>query len=63
MRDIKADLAAKESEMLKTKEFIEKLRNDNEICERRLQNAENLLNLLSDEGKRWEQTVRDLESD
>ena len=43
-----------EDDLQKTRNFIDKLRNDKESCERRLQNAESLLNLLGDEGKRWE---------
>ena len=63
VKAIKANIANMESELQTTRNFIDKLRNDKEMCERRLQNAESLLYLLSDEGKRWEQTVRDLEND
>ena len=52
-----------EAELQETRDFIDKLCNDKEICEQRLTNAEKLLDLLSDEGKRWEQTVCDLETD
>ena len=46
-----------EAELQETTDFIDKLNSDKEICEQRLQNAEKLLDLLGDEGKRWEQTV------
>ena len=47
---IKAHIAKMESDLQDTRNFIEKLCNDKEICEQRLMNAEKLLDLLGDEG-------------
>lgn len=40
-----------------TMKQIEYLRNESDLCERRLSNAGKLISLLADEGKRWEQTI------
>ena len=60
---IKAHIAKMEADLQDTRNFIDKLCNDKEICEQRLMNAEKLLDLLGDEGQRWEQTVQELEND
>lgn len=52
-----------EEDLQKTREFIEDLRNQKNQCEKRLENAETLLGLLGDEGKRWEQTVRTMQTE
>jgi len=54
VRIIKENLKKMEDDLQKTRSFIDKLQNDKEICERRLQNAEALQRLLGDEGERWE---------
>lgn len=59
--EIKSKLAMMEADLQKTRHFIDSLRNQKNQCEKRLENAESLLNLLSDEGKRWEQNVRTMQ--
>ena len=61
--NIKESVAKMEADLRKTRNYIDKLRNDKEVCERRLENAARLQELLSDEGKRWEATVLELEND
>ena len=52
-----------EADLNKTRHFIDSLRNQKNQCEKRLENAETLLNLLGDEGKRWEQNVRTMQTE
>lgn len=63
VQGIKAHIVQMEGELQETQDFIDKLCKDKDLCEIRLLNAEKLLSLLGDEGKRWEQTVKDLEYD
>jgi dynein heavy chain len=41
--------------------LIGRLQSDSKLCEIRLQNAEKLIFLLVDEGRRWEQTIEELQ--
>lgn len=43
-----------EADLDYTMNLIEKLKTDSDNCEKRLINAGKLINLLADEGKRWE---------
>lgn len=43
-----------ESKLDETMLQIDFLRNESDLCERRLSNAGKLISLLGDEGKRWE---------
>ena len=52
-----------EAELLSTRNKIDNLQNQKEVCEQRCDNAKQLLSLLGDEGKRWEQSVREMEND
>lgn len=42
-----------EKESKKTLDLINQLKQDKEICESRLKNADKLISLLGDEGTRW----------
>ena len=46
-----------------TKRQIDDLNNEKEKCERRQHNAGKLLELLTDEGKRWEENIKKLSAD
>lgn len=50
VRSIKEKLRNMEEDLHETRAFIDKLQNEKEICERRLENAKDLLRLLGDEG-------------
>jgi len=63
VRSIKEKLRNMEEDLHETRAFIDKLQNEKEICERRLENAKDLLRLLGDEGERWEQTVIELQKE
>ena len=63
VREIKHGLSQLEKGLQQTRNEIDTLTENKLISERRLENAEKLLDLLSDEGKRWEQSVRDMEND
>lgn len=57
---IKLHIRKMEQEMQNTLQYIAELQNEKLLCEKRLSNAAKLLDLLSDEGKRWEATVTEL---
>lgn len=48
--------------MNETRETIDRLMNEKDQCERRLENAAKLIDLLGDEGKRWADEVKLLEA-
>ena len=50
-----------EVELATTQTFINQLSADRDLCESRLVNAASLIDLLRDEGKRWEQSIETME--
>ena len=46
-----------EDELALTNNYIGQLSQDKQLCEQRLINAAKLIELLGDEGKRWEKTI------
>jgi hypothetical protein len=50
-----------ESELDSTMFLIESLRMESSLCVSRLENAGKLIHLLADEGKRWEETIAQLQ--
>jgi len=42
-----------EEDLKKTNDYIRQLKQDKDICESRLTNADKLISLLGDEGTRW----------
>lgn len=55
---INAQVKGMEAELQNTMDLISKLRQQSDTCKQRLANADKLISLLADEGKRWEQTIK-----
>lgn len=52
-----------EEDLKKTNDYIRQLKQDKEICESRLSNADKLISLLADEGTRWQQSINQMKED
>ena len=60
---IRDNLKRMEHELKETQEQIEQLQKDKDVCERRFVNAEKLISLLGEEGKRWEQQLKTMDEE
>ena len=52
-----------EEDLKKTTDYIRQLKQDKDICESRLTNADKLISLLADEGTRWQQSINQMKED
>lgn len=61
--EVKAKLRAMQDDLAQTQQYIQNLTLEKEKCERRQINAVKLIDLLTDEGKRWEENIVMLEEE
>lgn len=54
VQTLKQQVKEMEEDLKKTNDYIRQLKQDKEICESRLNNADKLITLLADEGTRWQ---------
>lgn len=63
MQELKELVKEMQLKLKDTRALVAQLSSDKILCEKRLINAGKLIDLLSEEGKRWENTIAEMESE